>query len=273
VSLTLQDFDALSLRLAALHDRLVDRMPDKRAAVIGDSTTAADLDLEEAFGAAAREYLGSAVAILGEEAVSSGHGVADFDGLTLILDPIDGTRLFREGSRNYSCTFALCDHGRLFGGCIYLPGRDIRYVALRDDGLYRNGERVVFMPRRPERVVAVRERDFPDPSGTLANLAAAGLRIERLESTARRLADVATGRLAGFAKYVGHTHGVARLWGIGAGLIACEAGGLDIWLDRPRRILAVGEPTLMTTLIKSGLSDLSPVPLDDAWNSLSHVEL
>jgi hypothetical protein len=52
----------------------------------------------------------------------------------------------------------------------------------------------------------------------------------------------------------------------------CDIVGLDICLDRDRRILAVGEPLLMTSLVKSGVTGLAPAGIDDIWSSLSNVQ-
>lgn len=59
-----------------------------------------------------------------------------------IVDPIDGTRSFVEGSRTWAHSVAVVHHGEVTAGAIYLPMRDLLYTAARGEGAWLNGERL-----------------------------------------------------------------------------------------------------------------------------------
>ena len=56
-----------------------------------------------------------------------------------IVDPIDGTRSFQEGSRTWAHSVAIVHLGRVTAGAIYLPMRDLLYTASVGHGAYLNG--------------------------------------------------------------------------------------------------------------------------------------
>lgn len=57
-----------------------------------------------------------------------------------IVDPIDGTRSFVEGSRTWAHSVAVAHNGVVTAGAIYLPMRDILYTAGKGVGAKLNGE-------------------------------------------------------------------------------------------------------------------------------------
>jgi myo-inositol-1(or 4)-monophosphatase len=57
-----------------------------------------------------------------------------------IVDPIDGTRSFVEGSRTWAHSIAVAHRGTVTAGAIYLPQRDLLYTAARGKGAWLNGE-------------------------------------------------------------------------------------------------------------------------------------
>lgn len=59
-----------------------------------------------------------------------------------IVDPIDGTRSFVEGSRTWAHSVAVAQNGEITAGAIYLPMRDLLYAAARGQGAFLNGERL-----------------------------------------------------------------------------------------------------------------------------------
>jgi myo-inositol-1(or 4)-monophosphatase len=269
MSLTFKDIDALGEELASLYSRIVAPFAAHTFARVGESSTTADVDLEEAFSEAVVRRWGHEVTVLGEEAVTANCAAQKNGHRTVVVDPIDGTRLFREGRADYACTFAVIEHGHILAGCVYIPQFDERYIAIRNNGLYCNGRQVRPRAQVTERIVALRDRDFLYPASMIADLHGRGVRTVRLESTSRRLIEVAIGRVAGVAKYVGVTNGVARVWGVAAGLVACDGAGVDIWIDRVRRLLVVGASSLSEVMIRGGAHDLMNATLDDAWAALS----
>jgi len=59
-----------------------------------------------------------------------------------IIDPIDGTRSFINGSTTFAHSLAVADHGEITVAVVYLPLLDKTYVARRGHGAYLNGERI-----------------------------------------------------------------------------------------------------------------------------------
>ncbi|WP_299966586.1 3'(2'),5'-bisphosphate nucleotidase CysQ [uncultured Roseobacter sp.] len=57
-----------------------------------------------------------------------------------VIDPIDGTRSFIEGSRTWAHSVAVVDRGRVTAGAIYLPLRDKLYTAALGQGAFCNGD-------------------------------------------------------------------------------------------------------------------------------------
>lgn len=56
-----------------------------------------------------------------------------------IIDPIDGTRSFQDGSRTWAHSVAIAYMGQVIAGAVYLPMRDMLYTAARGKGAYLNG--------------------------------------------------------------------------------------------------------------------------------------
>ncbi|MEL7211051.1 MAG: 3'(2'),5'-bisphosphate nucleotidase CysQ [Pseudomonadota bacterium] len=56
-----------------------------------------------------------------------------------IVDPIDGTRAFIEGSRTWSHSLAVAKDGMVMAAVVYLPMRDKLYAAARGQGATLNG--------------------------------------------------------------------------------------------------------------------------------------
>lgn len=64
-----------------------------------------------------------------------------------IIDPIDGTRSFTEGSSTWAHALAVADKGIVTAAVIYLPLRDLMYVAATGQGAYLN--EVAITPSHP----------------------------------------------------------------------------------------------------------------------------
>lgn len=56
-----------------------------------------------------------------------------------IIDPIDGTRSFAEGSRTWAHSLAIARGGEVTAAVIYLPQRDLLYAARAGGGATLNG--------------------------------------------------------------------------------------------------------------------------------------
>ncbi|MFK7744738.1 MAG: inositol monophosphatase [Roseobacter sp.] len=56
-----------------------------------------------------------------------------------IIDPIDGTRSFVEGSNTWAHSIAVAENGIITAGAIYLPLRGLLYTAAKGQGAFLNG--------------------------------------------------------------------------------------------------------------------------------------
>ncbi|WP_170417241.1 3'(2'),5'-bisphosphate nucleotidase CysQ [Ruegeria atlantica] len=139
-----------------------------------------------------------------------------------IIDPIDGTRSFAEGSRTWAHSLAIAEQGEVKAAVIYLPLRDLLYAAAIDQGATLNGE-----------TIQVSERGVLDSAEVLAakpNLQPRHWRQGQVPefkrnyrpSLAYRMALVAQGRFDGMM-----TLRPSWEWDIAAGdLIIREASGM-----------------------------------------------
>ncbi len=57
-----------------------------------------------------------------------------------IIDPIDGTRSFVDGSKTWAHSVAVAHKGVVTAGAVYLPLRDMLYTAARGQGAWLNDE-------------------------------------------------------------------------------------------------------------------------------------
>lgn len=59
-----------------------------------------------------------------------------------LVDPLDGTRDFLAKNDEFSINIALIEHTRPSFGLIYFPAKKTTYWAFRDQGAYKNGNRI-----------------------------------------------------------------------------------------------------------------------------------
>lgn len=64
-----------------------------------------------------------------------------------IIDPIDGTRSFIEGSDTWAHSLAIAEHGKVVAGAVYLPKRDLLFTAELNGGAFLNGKPISCSPR------------------------------------------------------------------------------------------------------------------------------
>ena len=137
-----------------------------------------------------------------------------------IIDPIDGTRSFIEGSNTWAHALAIAEQGVVTAAVIYLPLRDLMYVAAAGQGAFLNGTAIT--PSTPETMEAadvLAARPNMDPSHWNAGQVPTFKRSYR-PSLAYRMALVAQGRFDGML-----TLRPSWEWDIAAGdLITREAG-------------------------------------------------
>lgn len=139
-----------------------------------------------------------------------------------IIDPIDGTRSFAEGSRTWAHSLAIAEHGEVTAAVIYLPLRDLLYAAAKGQGATLNGVQIA--------VSQVPELKMAEILAAKPNLDTRHWRLGQVPdfrrkyrpSLAYRMALVGQGRFDGML-----TLRPSWEWDIAAGdLIIREAGGV-----------------------------------------------
>lgn len=59
-----------------------------------------------------------------------------------VVDPIDGTKSFINGNRNFSHSLAIAQGGNITAGVVHLPARGLTFEAALGGGAFLNGERI-----------------------------------------------------------------------------------------------------------------------------------
>jgi myo-inositol-1(or 4)-monophosphatase len=147
-----------------------------------------------------------------------------------IVDPLDGTRSFIRGYREFAVSVALAVSGEPVIGVVYNPARSDVCWAVRGGGAYRDrgwqggrpaGERLRLGPRDGTERPSVLASRTEIVRGEFEAFEAAWT-ILPLGSTAYKLAAVAAGEGGAFV-----SRGPKSEWDVAAGgLIVAEAGGL-----------------------------------------------
>ena len=136
-----------------------------------------------------------------------------------IIDPIDGTRAFMEGRKEWCVAAALAVNGRPVLAAVYTPRHDEFFIAARGEGATLNGARLTI----PDSA-SLEGAHIAGNRKALASLAHLGIAADPSGSLPLqlRLAHVAAGRLAG-AVSIGNRND----WDLAAGeLLVSEAGGI-----------------------------------------------
>lgn len=179
--------------------------------------TEADLEID----AMLRTDLSAARPDYGWMSEETADGPARLDRDTLfIVDPIDGTRAFLDGSRAFSHSLAIVRGGVPVAAVVHLPMLDRMYLARLDGGATLNGAPITPTGRAdlPQATVLGAKSNFAD---TLWHGGCPPVERYFRSSLAYRLALVAEGRFDAMV-----TLRMAWEWDIAAGaLLVSEAGG------------------------------------------------
>lgn len=156
---------------------------------------------------------------------------------SFIVDPIDGTRAYVSGSRDWAHSVAVVEDGRPVAGVVYLPARDALYVAEAGQGARLNGAHLACTGDKGiegARILATRPTMAPEH---WRDNRPPPVEPHVRSSLAWRFCLVAEGRFDGMI-----TLRPAWEWDIAAGaLIAAEAGCAVT--DRAGRPLSLNRPT------------------------------
>lgn len=139
-----------------------------------------------------------------------------------IIDPIDGTRSFAEGSRTWAHSIAVAEQGSVTAAVIYLPQRGLMYTAAKGQGAACNGSPIeVSSATELAGTEILAAKPNLQPHHWLGGTPPAFIRSYR-PSLAYRLAKVADGRFGAML-----TLRPSWEWDIAAGdLLLREAGGV-----------------------------------------------
>ena len=122
----------------------------------GEVVTAADREAETAI-TAGLIALAPGVPVVGEEAAAADGSLTG--ALTApycwLVDPLDGTQGFVDGSPDYAVMAALLRAGETVAAWVLQPERDVVWTAQRGGGTRRNGVEVTVGAREPD-VVSLR---------------------------------------------------------------------------------------------------------------------
>ncbi|MDC0766337.1 inositol monophosphatase family protein [Streptomyces sp. HD] len=121
--------------------------------LVTDADRLAEQHLTEALGA----LLPGSV-VVGEEAVHANPATYDAirgDAPVWIVDPVDGTRQFVHGDDGFCTLVALAQHGVLLASWTYAAARDQLATAVRGQGAFLDGERLLSGAPEPGRDLEV----------------------------------------------------------------------------------------------------------------------
>jgi myo-inositol-1(or 4)-monophosphatase len=221
----------------------------------GSIVTEADLMMQQALTTAlAERYPG--VQMLGEE-ISEKQQLEVLKSSTdfWCLDPVDGTTNFHATMPLFSVSLALISHGKVQLGIVYDPNRNEFFGAIRDLGMWINGERVQ-RPQQPERlgdcIAFVDFKRLSDEVGSSLVYQPPYKSQRNIGTCALEWAWLAAGR----ANLL--VHGSERIWDYAAGvLLNSEAGGCSETFD--------GEPVFRQSLKPRSVIAASNTALFEPW--------
>ncbi|MEU8952701.1 inositol monophosphatase family protein [Streptomyces sp. NPDC048518] len=203
-----------------------------------DMVTVADRRAEEQLTRDLAALLPGSV-VVGEEAVHADPATYEAihgDAPVWIVDPVDGTRQFVNGDPGFCMLVALAVRGEVQASWTYAPALDELAVAVRGQGAWLNGERLIAGSPVPGRDLAV-ATSHPDytteeQKKALLGLAVDGVRPRPCGSAGLEYLAIARGDLDAVA------FSWELAWDHAAGLLlVAEAGGADLTLTaEPFRI-------------------------------------
>jgi myo-inositol-1(or 4)-monophosphatase len=133
-----------------------------------------------------------------------------------IVDPIDGTRAYLAGRKDWSVSAALIENGRPLIGIVYAPATDEFFSAVQGRGATLNGNPILTTPG-----IGIDHARTAGPRRLLEHYAVEDSVNRKIGSLALRLARVASGELD-----VAFAGGQSRDWDLAAAdLLIHEAGG------------------------------------------------
>ena len=199
----------------------------------GNLVTVADRSAEAALGTALSRIVPGSV-VVGEESVSRDPDVLQALGGSdpvWIIDPIDGTEAYVDGSPRFTMLVALADRSRLVASWTYAPALDTLATAVDGGGAFVDGTRLRVRPAGP----ALRDLDVVTPQprwwtdstrAQINDLCGYAVALSFLDTSGLEYVRLAGGRRA--VMIVTWEH----VWDHAAGLLLhAEAGGVSLAAD------------------------------------------
>lgn len=156
-----------------------------------------------------------------------------------LVDPIDGTRDFLQGTGDFTINIALIDRHRVELGCIYVPVADAMYAAFEGKA-YRDGHplarRSKILRSQP---IVVGSRFHSDASYEKKLIEFDGLEIKKVGSSLK-FCMLADGEADIYLRF-----GKTSEWDTAAGQAICEAAGCQVIDLISQKKLAYGKKSLL----------------------------
>jgi myo-inositol-1(or 4)-monophosphatase len=194
-----------------------------RSKAVSDLVTDADLESEQTIARVIRDAFPHH-AVLAEETLKDDVSAEDL----WIVDPLDGTTNFAHGIPHFAVSIAYYHQGQAVCGVIYNPITQDWYTAVRGEGAFANGKRVMVSPADALNQVLIGVGFYYD-RGKVMEATLMAIRdlfrqqihgVRRFGTASLDLAAVGTGRYAAFFEYQ------LSPWDFAAGrLFVEEAGG------------------------------------------------
>ncbi len=199
----------------------------------GDFVTVADREAEEKLSDALMSLLDGSV-VVGEESVSADErllGLLDSESPVWLIDPIDGTGNFVNGSDSFGVMVALLHGGVTLGSWIWLPVHELMYTAVKGQGAFRNNT-----PLSDEPATKIPSQ----MSGTIKRKYLPAELNAQVSATAAGFAGIDVGQYCAAVEYAGLAertndfilYGRVLPWDhIPGALLVEETGGAVCWFD------------------------------------------
>ena len=223
----------------------------------GSIVTEADLAMQQELTTALAERYPT-VAMLGEEVSEAMQlEVINSSDDYWCLDPVDGTTNFHATVPLFSVSLGMISDGEIKLGIVYDPNRDEFFGAIKGQGFWINGARVV-RPDQPRRlgscIAFIDFKRLSDKISTSLVLDTPYKSQRNIGTCALEWAWLAAGRVNLLL------HGSERIWDYSAGvLLLQEAGGQCETFD--------AEPVFKQTLVPRSVIAASKPELFELWAS------
>lgn len=219
-----------------------------------DVVTIADHEAE-AMLAEGLDRLMPGAAIVGEEAAHADPAIlARLEGLSWIIDPLDGTNNFAAGKPPFGIIVALADCGLAQAGWLYDPLTGRLCSAHRGKGAFLNGERITARPSGEQPPVAAISMLFLDPAqreAIRAHIAPHYRLVDIPRCAAEQYPRLALGRndVSLFERTLAWDHAAGVLWLNEAGGRAARPDGSPYRVDEDRKgLIGAASPALWDEL-------------------------